>query len=157
MKSTLILPFLLGSVFTLAVLTQSPEAYAQDPPTSESAGDEPETELEAQMLRVKDAMRLLRRTIRKAESRSESLALVQECQEAMILAKPYKPIMLKNVPADKQAAFVRDYRVDMIAATRVYLDLEEAILLEKDDLAQDLYKKAKGTEDPAHERFTEDG
>ncbi len=109
------------------------------------------------MERVEDAMRTLRRSIRKPEARVDSLAHVQECQEGLLLSKELDPIMLPRVPEAEQAAFKRDFRLGMIEALEAYLELERALLEERDDDARELYKKASGLEDPAHERFTEDG
>jgi len=109
------------------------------------------------MERVKDAMRTLRRSIRKPESRTDSLAHVQECQEGLLLAKPLVPLMLANIPEAQRAQFQRDFRLEMIVAMEAFLELERALLEERDEDARELYKKAAGLEDPAHDRFTDDG
>lgn len=129
---------------------------AQDP-EEEVAEEHEATPMEEQMERVEDAMRSLRRSVRKPESRSDSLAHVQECQEGLLLSKDLDPMMLPRVPEAEQAAFRRDFRLGMVEALEVYLELERALLEERDDDAKELYKKAAGLEDPAHELFTEDG
>ena len=74
-----------------------------------------------------------------------------------MLAKGLKPMMLAQIPEADKAAFLRDFRLGMVEALEAYLELERALLEERDEDAKELYKKAAGLEDPAHERFTEDG
>jgi len=153
--------FLLASALTAVLLVQLTMARAvhqdaQDP--EEEVTEEHEaTPMEEQMERVEDAMRSLRRSVRKPESRADSLAHVQECQEGLVLAKELEPMMLARIPEADKAAFTRDFRLGMVEALEVYLELERALLEERDDDAKELYKKAAGLEDPAHELFTEDG
>ncbi|HIF39654.1 MAG TPA: hypothetical protein EYQ74_00975 [Planctomycetes bacterium] len=153
--------FLLASALTAGLLLQLTSVRAattplQDPDTEDTEEHE-ETPMEKQMERVEDAMRSLRRSVRKPESRADSLAHVQECQEGLLLAKELEPMMLARIPEAEKATFKRDFRLGMVEALETYLELERALLEERDDDAKDLYKKAAGLEDPAHEIFTEDG
>ena len=92
------------------------------------------------------------------DPRAKALGYVfYDAQEGLLLSKELDPIMLPRVPEAEQAAFKRDFRLGMIEALEAYLELERALLEERDDDARELYKKASGLEDPAHERFTEDG
>ena len=146
-KLVLILTCLLLAATTF--LAPSTLASAQD------EQDPAETELAKEMLEVKDAMRRLRRSIRKPDQRADSLASVRICQAALLKAKAMAPAMAESLPEADRAAFVRDYQIDMVRALEAFLALELALLEERDDEARELYKKAAGTEDPAHERFTE--
>ena len=153
--------FVFASVLTLGLLIKLSSAGSSSPGAQDPVGEAPpeqeETPMAEQMERVEDAMRTLRRSIRKPESRADSLAHVQECQEGLMLAKGLKPMMLAQIPEADKAAFLRDFRLGMVEALEAYLELERALLEERDDDAKELYKKAAGLEDPAHERFTEDG
>lgn len=153
--------FLFASALTAGLLVQltavrAATAPVQDPEV-EVTEEHEETPMEEQMERVEDAMRFLRRSIRKPESRADSLAHVQECQEGLLLAKELEPMMLARIPEAERAAFKRDFRLGMVEALEAFLEMERALLEERDDDAKELYKKAAGLEDPAHERFTEDG
>jgi hypothetical protein len=153
--------FVFASVLTLGLLLQFSSAKSSAPgaqdPEGEAAPEQEKTPMAKQMERVEDAMRTLRRSIRKPESRADSLAHVQECQEGLMLAKGLQPMMLAQIPEAEKAAFRRDFRLGMVEALEAYLELERALLEERDEEAKELYKKAAGMEDPAHERFTEDG
>ncbi len=153
--------FLFAAAMSTGLLLQLTSVRAATAPIQDPEGGAAEeqeaTPMEVQMERVEDAMRTLRRSIRKPEARADSLAHVQECQEGLLLSKELDPIMLPRVPEAEQAAFKRDFRLGMIEALEAYLELERALLEERDDDARELYKKASGLEDPAHERFTEDG
>jgi len=152
---------LIASTLSIGLVLQfasaKPSHVPLQDPEGEAAEEHEETPMEIQMERVEAAMRSLRRSVRKPESRADSLGHVQECQEGLMLAKPLAPMMAAKIPEAERPAFVRDYRLGMIEALEAYLELERALLEERDDDAKELYKKAAGLEDPAHELFTEDG
>ncbi|MDE0915697.1 MAG: hypothetical protein OSB57_11035 [Planctomycetota bacterium] len=152
---------LIASTLSIGLVLQfasaKPSHAPLQDPEGEAAEEHEETPMEIQMERVEAAMRSLRRSVRKPESRADSLSHVQECQEGLLLAKHLEPMMAANIPEAERPAFVRDYRLGMVEALEAYLELERALLEERDDDAKDLYKKAAGLEDPAHELFTEDG
>ena len=110
-------------------------SQAQDPATQEAEEHE-ESAMELQMERVEEAMRLLRRSIRKPEARADSVGHVQECQEGFLLAKAMTPLLLANIPEAEQSAFKRDFRLAVIEAMEAFLDLERALLEERDDDAR---------------------
>lgn len=119
---------------------------------------EEETPLAREMLRVKDALRDLRRSVRDPERKEDSLASVLECQDAALLAKREVPAMAERLPAAEREAFLRDYRLEMIRFERALLDLEQALLEGAEvDRLRELYEVVKEMETPAHGRFTEDG
>jgi len=153
--------FAIACLLTAGLIIQNSNAraassQAQDPATQDAEEHE-ESAMELQMKRVEEAMRLLRRSIRKPQARADSVGHVQECQEGFLLAKAMTPLLLANIPEAEQSAFKRDFRLAVIEAMEAFLDLERALLEERDDDARELYKKARALEDPAHERFTEDG
>ena len=152
---------LIASILSIGLVIQfasaKPNHSPLQDPEGEAAEEHEETPMEVQMERVENAMRSLRRSVRKPEARADSLGHVQECQEGLMLAKDLEPMMAAKIPEAERAAFVRDYRLGMVEALESYLELERALLEERDDDAKELYKKAAGLEDPAHELFTEDG
>jgi hypothetical protein len=152
---------LIASVLSLGLVIQfasaKPNHSPLQDPEAQAAEEHEETPMEVQMERVENAMRSLRRSVRKPEARADSLGHVQECQEGLMLAKDLEPMMAAKIPEAERAAFMRDFRMGMVEALESYLELERALLEERDDDAKDLYKKAAGLEDPAHELFTEDG
>ena len=120
--------------------------------------DEPETELAKRMEIVKDALRSLRRSLRDPAENDASLATIAACQEAVVFCKSQVPAMTARVPEEKRGEFVRDFRLEMIHLMRGFLALEEAIVAGKDAAAvQEAFDAVRALEDPAHERFTEDG
>jgi len=152
---------LIASILSIGLVIQFASARPNHSPLQDPEGEtteeHQETPMEVQMERVENAMRSLRRSVRKPEARADSLGHVQECQEGLMLAKDLEPMMAAKIPEAERAAFVRDFRMGMVEALESYLELERALLEERDDDAKELYKKAAGLEDPAHELFTEDG
>lgn len=119
---------------------------------------EDETPLAQAMHKVEDALKDLRRSVRDPEKQAETLASLVVCQEASLFCKSQPPAMLQSIPAEKQAEFLKAYRLEMIAFERALLDLEAAVLEGKDvEALKEMFTNLKRLEDPAHERFTEDG
>ncbi|MEE8468919.1 MAG: hypothetical protein V3T22_10700 [Planctomycetota bacterium] len=129
---------------------------AQDPDEQEQE-QEPETELARQMEIVKDGLRSLRRSVRDPAKKADSLAAVIACERAIVAAKSEVPSMAAQVPEAEREAFVTAFRLEMLGLLENFLVLEKALLEGRNDELRDLYKVLKGLEDPAHERFTEDG
>lgn len=129
-----------------------------EPVLSQDEEHDDETPLAAAMTEISDALRGLRRSVRDPEKNPESLEAIILCQRRSIDCKVLAPAMAARMPEADRAEFVRDYRLEMIRFDRALLDFEQAILEGKDsDTLNELYKGLKGMEDPAHERFTEDG
>ena len=125
-------------------------------PQDEAHDDE--TPLAASMHTVEDSLRLLRRSLRDPEQTAASLATVSDCQLALLRCKVEVPAMAASVPEGERAAFVRDYRLGMVELVEAFLELERALLEgEGPDELKAIYTRIKEMEDPAHERFTEDG
>ena len=120
--------------------------------------DHDETPMAEAMHEVEDALKSLRRSVRDPEALEDSLASVIVAQRASIECKVLVPAMTEKLPEAERAAFVKAYRIEMIAFERALLDLEQALLEGKDvETLREMYKGLKEMEDPAHERFTEDG
>lgn len=138
--------------FTIALpIARTASAASQDE-------EHEETPLAAAMTEIADGLRILRRSVRDPEALEDSLAAVASCQKASHLCKSHAPAMAANLPEAERPAFIKAYRLEMIVLERGLLDLEEALLVGKDeDTLRALYKALKELEDPAHERFTEGG
>ncbi len=134
---------------------QDPEA--QDPEAQDPEEHEPETELARHMEIVEEGLRNLRRSVRDPEKNADSLVTVIACERAIMACKGEVPSMAAKVPEAERDAFVTAFRVGMVEMLENFLVLEKAILEERNDELRDIYKTLKGLEDPAHERFTEDG
>ena len=132
------------------------DAAAQDPEEQEPE-TEHETELARQMTIVEDGLRSLRRSVRDPEKNADSLATVIACERAILGCKGEIPSMTAQVPEADREAFVTAFRLEMVSLLENFLELEKALLEERNDELRDLYKALKSMEDPAHERFTEDG
>ena len=130
------------------------------PRLSDSApkADDEETPLMTEMNKISDALRDLRRSYRKVETHKDALASLVICQEASLKSKVLDPAMLAKLPAERQEAFRKAYRIEMIKFEKALLDFELGILEGKDsDALKELYTAVKNLEEPGHERFTEGG
>ena len=144
-------PLLLAAATCGLVLT----AFIRPAPQDDEHDETPMAEA---MHRVEDALKELRRSVRDPEATAASLASVIVAQEASLTCKTLAPAMAAKVPEAERAAFLLAYRLEMIRFERALLDLEQALLEGKDvETLREMYKGLKEMEDPAHERFTEDG
>jgi Tfp pilus assembly protein FimV len=128
-------------------------------PTQDPADEhEDETPLAQSMHRLEDALRDLRRSVRDPEKNAKSLVSVLICEEATIACRREIPVMAATVPEAEREAFITEYYLEMIGLQRALIELELALRQGQDvETVRALYKGIKGLEDPAHERFTEDG
>lgn len=136
----------------LAGLLLVPAAVPQDP-----AGADETTVLEDRMLEMQAAVKLLRRSVRDAEKAAESLGHLDVIQAAVVAAKREAPRMAAGVPEEQRAAFVAEYRRQMILMLQKTCELELAVLDGDTGRARALHKEIADMEDPGHEQFTEDG
>jgi soluble cytochrome b562 len=124
-------------------------------PRAAPAGDE--TELAQQMEVVESAVGRLRRNLRDPAKNADSLQLVVEAQTAALFCKGQTPSMAANVPEAEREAFVAAYRKEMATLLRGMIDLELALLDGDNEAAKTALQSVRDMEEPAHERFTEDG
>jgi hypothetical protein len=108
------------------------------------------------MSKMNRAMRTLRKSLRDESRNAESLQAIVEAQRGASLAKTETPGVTAKQPESERAAFVVEYRLEIIRVERALLDLEEAVLAGDNEKAQELLKSAKSMEGPGHERFTEE-
>ena len=152
---------LAAATLAIGLARVSAAAYGNSPPQDPEAQDpeehEPETELARHMEIVEEGLRNLRRSVRDPEKTADSLVTVIACERAIMACKGEVPSMAAKVPEADRDAFVTAFRVEMVSLLENFLALEKALLEGRNDELRDLYKVLKGMEDPAHERFTEDG
>ena len=88
-------------------------AVAQDKEDAKSQVKDLDTELAKQMEVIDEAMKKLRRTLRKAESNTESLEWIDKMEKAGVKSKDLAPAMAAKMPEAKRAEFVEKYKKDM--------------------------------------------
>ncbi len=148
-RSTRYLSLLLSSLLLCAFVL---------PSRQDDDDHEDETPLAEAMHSMEDALKSLRRSVRKVDAREASLASVLTCEKAILFCRTQEPAMLASIPEGERERFLTDYRLELVRTERALLDLEAALLEGQDvETLRALYKAIKGLEDPAHERFTEDG
>lgn len=127
------------------------ERVAQDPVEIE------ETELDKDMLEVKAKVRSLRRSLRDPAQNEASLADLQILETRVLTAKARIPRNTKDLPEAERAAYVLAYRADMITFLSTALAVESSLLAGDQEAAQEHFKSFRAQEDPAHEKFTDEG
>ncbi len=125
-------------------------AMNQDP----AHHDTDETPLMLQMQVIGGGMKGLRRSLRDPEKDAASLEIVLEMQAASQLAKVEVPLAAAQVPEAERAAFVSEYRQEMVVMQQLLLELELALLRGDAENAQTIYKRLKAVEEEGHEAFT---
>jgi hypothetical protein len=133
----------------LALLSLAPATLLQD-------GDEL-TPLAQEMEVVESALGRLRRNLRDPAKNEDSLAILVDAQTAALTCKSQVPSMAASVPAAERAALVAAYRKEMASLLKHLLDVEVALLDGDNEAAKAALQLARDMEEPAHERFTEDG
>lgn len=114
-----------------------------------------DTELAKQMETIEEAMKKLRRTLRKAESNKESLEWIEKMEKAAVKSKELMPAMAAKVPEAERAKFVEGYKKDMEVFIKSVGEMKTAVKEGKNDRALEVYKSMKAQEDKGHEKYTE--
>jgi soluble cytochrome b562 len=141
--------FVAGPVF-------SGRAFAQDEKKEDTKEvKDLDTPLAKQMEIMEDGMKKLRRTLRKAESNTESVELIEKVEKAATASKNMVPARAEKLPEADRAKFVEAYKKDMEATIKTLGEMKAAVKEGKNDKAQELYKTLKTQEDKGHEKYTE--
>ena len=111
------------------------------------------SELNNTMEEMDDAMKKLKRTIRKAESNKESLKLISEIQKQSLLCKEMTPTKTEKLPEADREKFVKAYRKEMAGVIIDLCTMEQAILDGDNAKAQETYKALVEREDKGHDQF----
>lgn len=153
---TLLLAGLAG-LCAAAAVAPSVEPASPSPVSPRASADDDETELDKRMLTIKAQVRTLRRSLRDAENNAASLEALHALQVAALEAKTMAPRRAAGVPEAERPAFLQAYRQEMVRFTIAALETEAALLAGEQERAGELFSALRDLEDPAHERFTEDG
>jgi indole-3-glycerol phosphate synthase len=113
------------------------------------------SELSNTMSDIDDAMKKLRRDLRKPEKNEESLQLIAEIEKNMLACKSMTPTKAQKIPEADRAKFVTAYRKEMAGVISTFCQMEQALLDGDNAKAQALYKTITTTEDKDHDRFME--
>ena len=149
------LAFALAAAVCLGSFSLSRPAAAQDKEDSSSQVKDLDTELAKQMEVMDEAMKKLRRTLRKAESNAESLEWIDKLEKASVKSKELIPAKLAKMPEAERAKVVEAYKKDMDAFLKSVGELRAAVKAGSNDKAQEVYKTLKTHEDKGHEKYTE--
>lgn len=150
-------PFALAVVAAVCAgaLSFSRPAAAQEKEESTSQVKDLDTELAKQMEVIDEAMKKLRRTLRKAESNADSLEWIDKLEKASVKSKELVPAMAAKVPEAERAKWVEAYKKDMDIFIKSVGELRAAVKAGSNDKAQEIYKTLKTHEDKGHEKYTE--
>jgi soluble cytochrome b562 len=145
----------LAAALFVAFVSVPRAAIAQDKDDEKSTVKDLDTELAKQMETIDEAMKKLRRTLRKAESNKESFDWIEKMEKAAVKAKDMTPAMASKVPETERAKWVEAYKKDMETMIKTVGEMKAAVKDAKNDKAQELYKTLKTQEDKGHEKYTE--
>ena len=81
------------------------------------------------------------------------MAKVTEMQAALLEAKQHEPRSLEQQPADKRAAFLRGYKIEINKTIRLVLDLEDALLQQDYKQATKLMDRLDEQKKAAHKVY----
>jgi len=149
---------LIAALPLLLLAAAAPSTPLQDP--EGNAGQqhaEEETKLAQQMLLIEDAVKKLRRSLRKEEQRDDSLALTVQMQAAALACKAETPTLLTSLGEEERVIQKNAYRLEMLGFLEQALLLERALLEGDQERAREIFAGLRDTEDPGHERFTAGG
>jgi len=130
-------------------------AAAQEKEGEEKKVKDLDTELAKQMEVIDEAMKKLRRTLRKADSNKESLEHIEKIEKAAAKSKDLIPALAAKKPEADRPKFVENYKKDMEAFIKSVGEMKAAVQAGQNDKAQDVYKTLKTQEDNGHEKYTE--
>jgi len=135
----------------------TPRAFQDPEPQGKGKEDHaPDSVLESHMHGIEDALHALRRSLKDPAKSADSLASIAKLQTDAVVAKSELPRMLPHVPEAERAAFVVEYRREMVRLLEASLKLESAVLDGKPEPIQAAFEALRSMEDPAHDRFTEE-
>jgi translation initiation factor 2B subunit (eIF-2B alpha/beta/delta family) len=146
-----LLALVTASMLALPLASVSHRAMADEPKKTEEKVKK--SELNNQMEDMDDAMKKLRRSIRKADQNEASLKLLAEIQEKAVACKSMTPTKTEKLPEADRAKFVLAYRKEMAAVIIDLCQMEQALLDGDNAKAQEIYKAIGVREDKDHDQF----
>lgn len=126
-------------------------ASAAEPKTAEVKVQK--SELNSEMEDMDEAMKKLRRSIRKADQNEASLKILAEIQAKAVSSKGMIPTKTAKLPEADRAKFVTAYRKEMAAVIIDLCQMEQALLDGDNAKAQEIYKAIGEREDKDHDQF----
>lgn len=145
----------LAAAVCAGAVTFSRPVVAQEKEESASQVVDLDTELAKQMEVMDEAMKKLRRTLRKPDSNKESLEWIDKLEKASTKSKELIPAKLAKMPEAERAKVVEAYKKDMDAFLKGVAEMKAAVKAGSNDKAQTVYKTLKKHEDEGHEKYTE--
>lgn len=142
---------LLGIALAIPALALPSLGWGDDDDDKGRAGEH--GALEQAMHRFEDHLRFLRRSLKEPAQDEQSLEHIWQAEQDALAAKALVPEMAAAIAEAERAAFVTDYRKEMVKLVAAMLELEAAFLSGDREATQAAYKAVKALEKPAHERF----
>jgi hypothetical protein len=151
MKPTLTL--ILGSILFTGVLAQLTPAVASKTAVPQEV-EEVSPLVEAMEI-LHDNERIMKKALKGEGDFAKALVAVVGMQDGAQKAKVLTPPMMETLDAPKRAAFLKGYRLEMIAMTKDLLDLEVLILENKLEESRTKFREVRDHEGVGHERYSE--
>ena len=145
----------LAAAVCAGAVSFSRPAVAQEKADSSSQVKDLDTELAKQMEVMDEAMKRLRRTLRKADSNAESLEWIDKLEKASVKSKELIPAKLAKMPEAEKTKVMEAYKKDMDVFLKAVGEMKAAVKAGSNDKAQEIYKTLKTYEDKGHEKYTE--
>ncbi len=140
-----------AAISALPLTTLNRRAAAEEPKKTEVKVQK--SELNNEMEDMDEAMKKLRRSIRKAEQNEASLKLLTEIQLKAVSSKAMIPTKTAKMPEADRIKFVMAYRKEMAAVIIDLCQMEQALLDGDNAKAQEIYKAIGEREDKDHDQF----
>ena len=115
--------------------------------------DGQETELGSHMEKIEDTVKLLRKNLKDPATYPAALEALETIEHHSLQSKKLVPAAAAKLADAERAAFLRDYRKQMIEFLRHQLALEEALVDGNAEAAKAAFDHFREMEDPSHERF----
>ena len=113
-------------------------------------------ELSDRMSDMEDLFKTLRRSIRKADAKAESVATIGKITELLEKSKTLDPAWAAKLPEADRAKFITAYKQDISAVIAQFGEMRKAV--EADDTAksQEIYKEIVKAQDAGHDKYIEE-
>lgn len=143
-------------IAAMAVAVSSARPVRADEAPAKGATEEgkvKKSELHQHMEKMEEAIKKLRRTIRKAESTPESIELTATVKKEATTCRDLIPSRAATLPEAERTKFVEQYKKSMDAFIAQVGKLDEALHAGDLEKAGDAYKDLKSKEDKGHDEF----
>ncbi len=153
MKSSLTL--FLGTLLLTGVLAQLTTARAAKTVLTQDVMEEEESPLLAAMELLHDNERVMKKALKGEGDFEKALGAVVGMQQGAQDAKVLIPGMMETLDAPKREAFLKGYRLEMIAMSQDLLALEVLLLEGKLEESRAKFQEVRDHEGVGHERYAE--